>query len=255
MHRLRVIPVLLLQEGELVKSVRFRDHQYVGDPINAVRIFNEKEVDEIIILDISATKAKREPNLNQIAELAGEAFMPFAYGGGVTSLEQASEIFYQGAEKVILNASALQNSDLITQIARRFGSQSVVVSIDVAKPLLGRPKVYGDRGTQKTKWDPVAFAKHVEECGAGEVMLTSIDRDGTFKGYDTPLVSTVANALSIPLIACGGASSLKDFQQAASGGAAAVSAGSFFVFQMPHRAVLISYPDQADLKTQVFSRL
>ena len=252
MRRLRVIPVLLLQEGELVKSVKFKDHQYVGDPINAVRIFNEKEVDEIIILDISATKAKREPNLHQIAGTRRRSIHAIRLRRRVTSLEQASEIFYQGAEKVILNASALRKPDLITQIARRFGSQSVVVSIDVAKPLLGRPKVYGDRGTQKTKWDPVAFAKHVEECGAGEVMLTSIDRDGTFKGYDTQLISTVANALSIPLIACGGASSLKDFQQAASGGAAAVSAGGFFVFQMPHRAVLISYPDQADLKSQVF---
>ena len=178
--RLRVIPVLLLQEGELVKSVRFRDHQYVGDPINAVRIFNEKEVDEIVILDISATKAKREPNLNQIAELAGEAFMPFAYGAGLHHFNKPRH-FYQGAEKVILNASALRNPDLITQIAKKFGSQSVVVSIDVAKPLFGRPKVYGDRGTRKTKWDPVAFARHVEACGAGEVILTSIDRDGTFK--------------------------------------------------------------------------
>ena len=255
MRRIRVIPVLLIQNGGLVKSIQFKKHQYVGDPINAVKIFNEKEVDEIVILDISATQAKRAPNIQQIAEITGEAFMPLAYGGGITSLEEIKEILYEGAEKVVLNTSALDDPQLISRAAQRFGNQSIVVSIDVHKNWLGQYKVYRNNGTKNTSLNPVELAMQVAELGAGEIMLTSIDRDGTFGGYDLDLLKQVTQAVNIPVIACGGAAELSDFQQAvAIGGASAVAAGSMFVYQRPHRAVLISYPAQQELKEKLFSQ-
>lgn len=256
MRRIRVIPVLLIQNGGLVKSIQFKKHQYVGDPINAVKIFNEKEVDEIVILDISATQEKRAPNIQQIAEITGEAFMPLAYGGGITSIEEIKEILYEGAEKVVLNTSALDNPQLILRAAQRFGNQSIVVSIDVQKNWLGQYKVYRNNGAKNTGINPVELAKQVAELGAGEIMLTSIDRDGTFGGYDLDLLKQITQAVDIPVIACGGAAEVQDFQQAvAIGGASAVAAGSMFVYQRPHRAVLISYPAQQDLKEKLFSQL
>jgi cyclase len=256
LRRIRVIPVLLIQNGGLVKSIQFKKHQYVGDPINAVKIFNEKEVDEIVILDISASQDKRAPNIQQIAEITGEAFMPLAYGGGITRLEEIVEILYEGAEKVVLNTSALDDPQLITRAAQRFGNQSIVVSIDVQKNWLGQYKVYRNNGTKNTGINPVELAKQVAELGAGEIMLTSIDRDGTFGGYDLDLLKQITQAVDIPVIACGGAAEVKDFQQAvAIGGASAVAAGSMFVFQRPHRAVLISYPSQQELKEKLFSQL
>lgn len=228
----------------------------MGDPINAVKIFNEKEVDEIVILDISASQDKRAPNIQQIAEITGEAFMPLAYGGGITRLEEIVEILYEGAEKVVLNTSALDDPQLITRAAQRFGNQSIVVSIDVQKNWLGQYKVYRNNGTKNTGINPVELAKQVAELGAGEIMLTSIDRDGTFGGYDLDLLKQITQAVDIPVIACGGAAEVKDFQQAvAIGGASAVAAGSMFVFQRPHRAVLISYPSQQELKEKLFSQL
>lgn len=256
MRRIRVIPVLLIQNGGLVKSIQFKKHQYVGDPINAVKIFNEKEVDEIVILDISASQDKRVPNIRQIAEITGEAFMPLAYGGGITRLEEIKEILYKGAEKVILNTSALDHPELITSAAQRFGSQSIVVSIDAQKNWLGQYKVYRNNGTKNTGINPVELAKQVAKLGAGEIMLSSIDRDGTFGGYDLDLLEQITQAVDIPVIACGGAAEIQDFQQAVSiGGASAVAAGSMFVFQRPHRAVLISYPSQQELKEKLFSQL
>ena len=176
MRRIRVIPVLLIQDGGLVKSVNFKKHKYVGDPINAVKIFNEKEVDEIAILDISATKDKRPPDLHQITEITGEAFMPLAYGGGITKIEEIRNILFNGAEKVILNTSALDRLDLITEGAQQFGSQSIVVSIDVKKNWLGKYKVYRNNGKKNTGLDPVKFAQTVEKAGAGEIFLNSIDQ-------------------------------------------------------------------------------
>lgn len=256
MRRIRIIPVLLIKNGGLVKSIKFKDHKYVGDPINAVRIFNEKEVDEIIILDISATGQGKEPNLNQIAEIAGEAFMPLGYGGGITSIQQVKEILYQGVEKVIFNYSAYQNKELIREAARQFGSSSVVVSIDVKKDWLGRYKVYVKNGTKSTGIDPIEYAKQMEGLGAGELFLNSIDQDGTFNGFDIKLLSQVSQNVSIPLIACGGAAGLEDFTSAIKeGGASAVAAGSMFVFQRPHRAVLISYPSQTDLRNKVYNNI
>lgn len=256
MRRIRVIPILLIQNSGLVKSIQFKKHQYVGDPINAVKIFNEKEVDEIVILDISASQDKRVPNIQQIAEITGEAFMPLAYGGGITRLEEIKEILYEGAEKVVLNTSALDHPELITHAAQRFGSQSIVVSIDVQKNWLGQYKVYRNNGTKNTGINPVELSKQVAKLGAGEIMLTSIDRDGTFGGYDLELLKQITQAVDIPVIACGGASEVKDFRQAVSiGGASAVAAGSMFVYQRPHRAVLISYPSQQELKEKLFSQL
>lgn len=248
MTRIRVIPSLLIQRGGLVKSVRFKDHKYVGDPINAVKIFNDKEVDELVILDISATAEKRSPDIARIREIASEAFMPLGYGGGITALDEIKALIAAGVEKVILNASAFANPGLITEGAKYVGSQSIVVSIDVKKNMWGKYKVYVRNGSKNTDLDPVSYARQVENAGAGEIVLNSIDRDGTFEGYDTELIGLVCSQVRIPVVALGGASGVEDFTRAVERGASAVSAGSLFVFQRPHKAVLISYPSQADLK-------
>lgn len=255
MKRVRVIPALLIQKGGLVKSVRFKDHKYVGDPINAVKIFNEKEVDEIVILDISATAEKRPPNITQIKEIAGEAFMPLGYGGGITRLEEIAELISAGVEKVVLNTAAFLNPRLVSEGAGYVGSQSMVVSIDVKKNIWGKYKVFVQNGSRNTGADPVAFARQMEEAGAGELILNSIERDGTFGGYDTELIRLVSASVNIPVVAIGGASTVDDFAQAVQHGASAVAAGSMFVFQRPHRAVLISYPSQPDLKQKLYSLL
>jgi imidazole glycerol-phosphate synthase subunit HisF len=255
MKRARVIPVLLLQKGGLVKSVKFKDHKYVGDPINAVKIFNEKEVDEIVILDISATAEKRGPDIAAIKEIAGEAFMPLAYGGGITKLDEIKMLITAGIEKVILNTSAYHLPNLITAGAGYVGSQSIVVSIDVKKNLFGKHKVMIENGSKHISSDPVAFAKQMEQAGAGELCIQSIDRDGTFEGYDLFMIQKISEAVTIPVVALGGASSLNDFVYALQHGASAVAAGSMFVFQRTHRAVLISYPGQAELKEKVYSKI
>jgi imidazole glycerol-phosphate synthase subunit HisF len=255
MRRLRVIPALLIQKGGLVKSVKFKDHKYVGDPINAVRIFNEKEVDEIVLLDISATDENRAPNIPRIREIASEAFMPLAYGGGITTLEEIRELITAGVEKVVLNTAAFENPALVGEGAKYVGSQSVVVSIDVRRNLWGKYKVHIRNGSKSTGLDPADYAKRMEEAGAGELLLNSIDRDGTFSGYDTDLIGLVSSTVGIPVVAIGGASDVKDFLPAIKHGASAVSAGSLFVFQGPHRAVLISYPTQAVLKERLFSQV
>ena len=251
--RIRVIPCLLLHKGGLVKSVKFGNYKYVGDPINAVKIFNEKEVDEIVVIDIDATRDKRQPNFEQIAGIASEAFMPMGYGGGITSIDEVKKIMFYGAEKVIINRSAHTNPALITEAARLFGSQSVVVSIDVKKPIFGGYRVYTDNGKNKTGFAPAAFAKKMEEAGAGEILLNNIENDGTYNGYDTVLIREVAEAVRIPLVAIGGAGSIEDFAAAKKSGASATAAGSMFVFQRPHQAVLISYPSVQELKTKLFN--
>ena len=255
MKRVRIIPVLLLQKGGLVKSVQFKNHKYVGDPINAVKIFNEKEVDEIVILDISATAEKRPPDIQKIQEIASEAFMPVAYGGGITTIEEIEELISRGVEKVVLNFSAYNKVTLITHAALRIGSQSVVGSIDVRKNWLGKYRVYLQNGNRRTDLDPVTFAKQLQHAGAGEILLNSIENDGTFNGYDLDLVHEVSSKIHIPVVAVGGAGSVEDFSKAIENGASAVAAGSLFVFQRPHRAVLISYPTQKELREKVYSHL
>lgn len=256
MRRIRIIPILLIQNGGLVKSVKFKNHRYIGDPINAVKIFNEKEVDEIVVLDISATKEKRAPNILQISDLAGEAFMPLSYGGGITTMTQVKKILYEGAEKVILNTSAFKNLDLITQISEQFGSQSAVVSIDVKRDWLGNYKVYLQNGSKRTGMTPIEFAKKAEQAGAGEIILMAIDRDGTYQGFDINLVKQVAEAVTIPVVACGGASHMDDFVKVVNiGSASAVAAGSLFVYASEQRGIMINYPKQEILITNVFSKI
>ncbi len=244
----RVIPSLLIHKGGLVKSVQFKDYKYVGDPINAVKIFNEKEVDEIAVIDIDASRENKAPNIEKIAEIASEAFMPMAYGGGITTIEQIKEILYNGIEKVIINKAAHTTPHLITEAANLFGNQSIVVSIDVKKVFLKGYRVFIENGKKNTGLHPVEFAITAEKLGAGEILLNSIDKDGTFTGYDVALIQQVSQAVNIPVIAIGGASSVEDFAKAKQAGASAVSAGSMFVFQRPHKAVLISYPTRKEIK-------
>jgi cyclase len=255
MKRIRVIPVLLIQKGGLVKSVRFKNHLYIGDPINAVKIFNDKEVDEIVILDISATKEKRPPNMQQIKQLAAEAFMPLAYGGGITALNEIKELVNGGVEKVIINRAAAINPGLVEEAATWAGSQSVVVSMDVKKNIFGKYQLYNTVSRQKTDLSPVTFARRMESAGAGELLLQDVDRDGSFSGYSAELISLVSRAVTIPVVAVGGAASVADFAVAVKAGASAVGAGSMFVLQRPHRAVLISYPSQELLQKHFFSQL
>lgn len=248
MLRPRVIPVLLLKGRGLYKTVEFGEPKYVGDPVNTVRIFNEKEVDEICVLDISATHEKRGPNIDVIREIASECFMPLSYGGGVTSLEQAKALFNCGVEKVVVNHLAHLQPQTVKTIAEYAGSSSVVVSIDVRKRLLRGYEACVLSGKVGIKKDPVAYAKELAALGVGEILLNSIDRDGTMQGYDLALIEAVAGAVDIPVIACGGAASMEHFAGALRSGASAVAAGSYFVFQGKHRAVLISYPKPDEIE-------
>jgi imidazole glycerol-phosphate synthase subunit HisF len=254
MKRVRVIPVLLIKNGGLYKSVKFSDYKYVGDPINAVRIFNEKEVDELVVLDMRATAESKPPNIEQIKQFAEEAFMPVAYGGGITTIEQVKQILYNGVEKVIFNYSAYNKPDLIAEAVGQFGSSSIVASIDYKKDWLGRVKVFVKNGKVNTGEDPLDFACRMEQLGVGEILLNSIDRDGTYKGYDTEMISKIAKKLSVPVVACGGASDISSFLHAVKAGASAVAAGSLFVFQRPHNAVLISYPSIKDLTEKLYQK-
>lgn len=245
MSQVRIIPVLLLKAGGLYKTVRFGKDNYVGDPINTVKIFNEKEADELVLLDYHATLEKRGPDFKKIAEIAGEAFMPMAYGGGIGSLDQAKKVFDGGFEKVVLNSVLFDQLSIIEQIGNIYGAQSVVASIDVKKALFGKQRVYSVSGTRKTDPEPVEWAKTLESAGAGEIFLNSVDRDGTWEGYDIPLIRAVSSAVKIPVVACGGASGMGDFEKAVrEGGASAVAAGSLFVYQRKGMGVLVNFPVQ-----------
>jgi len=236
-----------------VKTRGFKDPVYLGDCFNTVRLFNEKEADELLILDIMATPAGRPPNFDLLHDLAGECFMPVAYGGGIRSMDDMRRLFKAGFEKVGLNTEAVRNPQLIKDASQEFGSQSVIVSIDVRRKMFGRYEVFVNGGRQGTGLDPVAIAKRATDLGAGEILLNSIDRDGSMEGYDLELIRKVADAIPVPLVACGGAGSLRDFRDAIQqGGASAVAAGSFFVFMGKHRAVLITYPSQDDLAKEVY---
>lgn len=243
MIRARVIPCLLLRGHRLVKTRKFKDAVYIGDPVNAVRIFNEKEVDEIVILDIDASREGREPNYELIAEIAGECFMPVAYGGGITTLEQARKLIRCGIEKVVINSASFETTRFIREIADVFGSQAVVGSIDARKSLFGGYRVFIKSGTIDTKLKPEDHAASLVEAGVGEIFLNSIDSDGQMQGYDLELIKKVSLSVNVPLIACGGAGTLDHMRSALKqGGASAVAAGSMFVFYGKHRAVLINYP-------------
>lgn len=246
----RVIPSLLLKGSGLVKTTGFKNPVYIGDPINAIKIFNAKEVDELVVLDITASKEGRGPAFDTIRDITNECFMPLSYGGGIRTVEDMRNILKAGIEKVIINHAALTNPNLIKQAAAEFGSQAVLVSIDVKKSLWGGPQVYSSSVAKIPEKDPVRWARMVEELGAGEIYLTSVDCEGTMKGYDLKLIEAVSQAVGIPVIASGGAASVEDFQKAKrQGGASAVAAGAMFVFQGPHRAVLITYPSRETLES------
>lgn len=248
MLQTRVMPCLLLRNGALVKTVQFKNAKYVGDPINTVRIYNEKEVDELIFLDITATPEQKKPPFALIEEIASECFMPFTYGGGVRSLEDMRTIFSLGVEKVALNTYALEKPAFVEEAVARFGSQSIVIAIDVKKVLWRGYRVFSHGGRQRTKHDPVRYAQHAEAIGAGEILLTSIDRDGTMQGYDLDLTRQVVEAVGIPVIACGGAGKVEDFAAAVQkGGASACATGSMVVYQGVNRAVLINFPARDEL--------
>ena len=253
MLRTRIIPVLLLKDNGLVKTKRFKNPVYVGDPINAVKIFNEKEVDELVLLDIIATKEKREINYKRIETIVSEAFMPIGYGGGINRIEQIEMLFKLGIEKVILNSSVLTNPTLISKAAEIFGSQSIVVSVDIKKDFWGKQRIYTVSGTKKHNNKLIDYLKAIVELGAGEIFINSIDKDGLMDGYDLDLIKEVSSTVNIPVIACGGAGTLSHFKPAISAGASALAAGSMFVFQGPYRAVLISYPDYSKLENIVNS--
>ena len=249
MLQTRVIPVLLLQNKGLVKTVKFKNPKYVGDPLNAIKIFNEKEVDELIFLDIDASKKGMEPDYELIKDFASECFMPVCYGGGITNIEQIKKIFTLGIEKISINYFALKDDELIKKAVEIYGSQSIVVTIDIKKSLMGKYQIYNHTKKKNLKIPFLEYIKHIEELGAGEILINNVDLDGTQKGYDIDLLKQVVNYVKIPVIACGGAGELKDFQTAKKkANISAVAAGSFFVFQGKHNAVLITYPKYQELE-------
>jgi cyclase len=244
----RAIPCLLLKGGGLVKTTQFGQPKYVGDPINAVKLFNDLQVDELILLDITATREGREPDYARLEDIAGEAFMPIGYGGGVRTVEQARRLFRLGVEKVAVTTAAHETPSLLTDLAEQFGSQSIVAGIDVKRDWLNRPRVMTLAGTTRSRRDVTEYARELQERGAGEILLTAIDRDGMRGGYDLRLIEQVSTAVKVPVIACGGAGSLAHLGEAVQAGASAAAAGSLFVFTGPHRAVLINYPSAPELR-------
>lgn len=253
----RIIPCLLIHEGGLVKTVGFKDHKYVGDPINAVKIFNEKEADELMVLDIDATVKGVAPDYQLIEKLAAECRMPLCYGGGISTVEQAKRIIGLGVEKVALGSAAVNNTALLTGIAELIGRQSVVAVLDVRKKtglLENAYELCTHNATRVHKLDPLAVAKELEEAGAGEIVINSIDRDGRLLGYDVDLAKKMRESLTVPITILGGAGSLSDISALfASCGVVGAAAGSLFVFKGKFRAVLINYPTQ-EQKDEIYPK-
>ncbi len=253
MLRPRIIPSLLVHDNGLVKTVNFKNPKYVGDPINAVKIFNEKEVDELAVFDIDASVQGNEPNYALIEKLANQSRMPLCYGGGVKTVEQAQKIFGLGIEKIALSSAVIQNPLLITEIANRVGSQSVIVVIDVKKKLLGGYEVYIHNGKKATGVNPIKFAEEAQRLGAGEIIINSIDQDGVMKGYDMNLIDKMVENLTIPVTVLGGAGTLQDIKKVIDKHKIiGVAAGSLFVFKGVYKAVLINYPNKEE-KEKLYS--
>ena len=249
MLRTRVIPALLLRKDSLVKTVNFGKFSYVGDPANTVRIFNELEVDELLFMDITASIEQRRANLKVLADIANECFMPLGYGGGIDSLDKAMDVFNIGFEKVMVNTHGIYNPSLISDIAKHYGSQAVIVSIDYKTGIFGRKTVRTYGGKRNTGYDPVEWAKEVENLGAGEILLTSIDLEGSWEGFDIDLVRSVTESVSIPVIAHGGAGTVEHISQVVKlANASAVALGSMVVFQKKGMGVLVNFPEQDELK-------
>jgi cyclase len=248
MFRPRIIPVLLLNKDHLVKSKKFKEHRYIGDPINAVRIFNEFMADELVFLDISATKNGRSISLGLIREIGEEASMPFSVGGGITTISQIREIISAGAEKVIIGSYAVLNPGFVRQASEEFGASTIAVCIDVKKKWLGKEQVWTENGTRASGLDPLDFARLMEKNGAGEIIVQSIENDGSMKGYDIGLIKRIAENVSIPVVALGGAGSLDDLKKAyLEGYATGLAAGSLFVYYGENKGVLINYPEKKDI--------
>jgi len=257
MLRPRVIPCLLVRNGGLVKTVRFSDAKYVGDPINAVKIFNEKEADELIVLDIDATSEGADLDFRMIANLAVECRMPLCYGGGVKTVDQARKIIGLGVEKVAISSAAVENPGLVSSIADEIGSQSVVVVLDVKKRLPSADyEVWTHNGRKCTGLSPIEMAKRAESLGAGEIVVNSIDHDGQMKGYDLELATRVRHAINLPMTMLGGAGSLADIGHLISAcGVVGAAAGSLFVFKGTYKAVLINYPSASQREELISSAL
>lgn len=257
MKRIRIIPVLTVQGRKLVKTVQFKKPNYIGDPINAIKIFNDKEVDEIAVLDITASKEGREPNYNLIEEMAGECFMPLAYGGGINTFGQAQKVFSLGVEKIILNSTLRNGPEIISKIASVYGNQSVVVSVDIRKSMFGKRDMYYLSGGTRAGKPYLELISEFVKAGAGEIILQDIDREGTFAGYNTALIAEVSGSIPVPVIALGGANSVADMRSAVlEGKASAVAAGSFFVYaNNDSRSILINYPSQQILEEEVFKHI
>ena len=249
MLQARVIPCLQLIGESLVKTVRFGSYSYIGDPVNTVRIFNELEVDELCFLDIRASLENRNPNLEILSQIADECFMPLSYGGGIRDFETAQKILSIGFEKVVLNTAAAKNPMLINKIAEHFGSQAVIGSLDVKKNLFGKYQVHIKDGTEKLDKSPVEWSRELQNAGAGEILLTSMDRDGTWSGYDTELIKSITQNVNVPVIASGGAGSIDDIISAVQdGGASAAALGSMVVYQAKGMGVLVNFPDKEKLE-------
>jgi len=246
--RIRIIPCLLLKDGSLVKTVRFRKPAYIGDPVNTVRIFNELEVDELAFLDIDASVERRVPAFATLQRIADECFMPLAYGGGIRDVDSAERILQMGFEKLIVNSAALENPTLITELAQRFGSQAVIASIDVKRGLFGRKRVVSRSARRSHPLEPRQWAVELERRGAGEILLTSVDREGTWEGFDVALTAEVSAAVGVPLIAHGGGGSLEHIRAVIhEGRASAVALGSLVVYQSRGMGVLVNFPDRTAL--------
>jgi cyclase len=248
MYRPRVIPILLLSGPKLIKTYKFKNPSYVGDPINAIKIFNEKEVDELIILDIDASKKNTGPNYKLIEKVASECFMPLCYGGGISNVDQAAYLFKIGIEKISIQSAALQDINLIKKLSDRFGSQSIVISIDVKRNIFGIPCVYSSVKRKKLNINFYDYIKLIDKSGAGEILLSNIDKEGTGRGLDLSLIDFVTKRTSLPVIANSGVGSILHIQEGIFSGANAVAAGSFFIYYGPHKAVLITYPNLDNLK-------
>lgn len=246
--RPRIIPCLTMIDRGLVKTIRFNNPRYIGDPINTVKIFNGKGVDELCILDIRATADHKSPDLDYLKDIASEAFMPLSYGGGITKMSEIEKLFYIGFEKIIMNTSFITNPSLIKEAVSFAGSQSIVVSIDVKTDLFGKRACYIGNGKAKVKGNPVELAKRAEDLGAGEILINSINQDGIMHGYDIELVKSISSFVNIPVIACGGARDINDLKLVIEeGGAHAAAAGSMFVYYGKHKALLITVPSEEEL--------
>lgn len=241
----RIIPVLLMKNDSLVKTICFNKFNYIGDPINTASIFNELEVDELMLLDIRSSLLGYGPKFETLKEIASECFMPLSYGGGIKNLDHAELIFNLGFEKLILNYSIFDNPELIKSLTKKYGSQAVVGSMDVKKDLFGKYKVYTLSGRKKIHNHPVEWAKYIETLGCGEILLTNIDKEGTWDGFDLELIKSISNNVSIPVICHGGAGSIKDVKEAINyGNASAVALGSLVLYQKKNMGVLINLPDE-----------